>query len=47
MDRRCPAWSWPLAISQKERLSYSIGSPLTLDSLEISLGQVGLNGCAS
>ncbi|ANU20806.1 hypothetical protein BBI15_11570 [Planococcus plakortidis] len=36
---RLPALGWPLAISQEERLSYGIGSPLALDGLEISMSR--------
>ena len=47
LERRLPALGWPLAISQKDRLSYGIGSPWALVGWEISLIQVCLNGSAS
>ena len=44
---RHPALGWPLAIRQEERLSYGIGSPLTLGGLKISLSLVCLVSSAS
>jgi len=47
MEGRLPAWGWPLAISQEERLSYGIGSPWALVGLEISLVLACLSRFAS
>ncbi len=47
LDSRRPAWGWPLATRQEEHLSYGIGSPLALGSLEISLGDMDLSAYAS
>ena len=44
---RRPALGWPLAVSQEERLSYGVGSPLAHGGLVISLSGVYLGGSAS